>query len=588
MDLNDEQAIDADIANHKAQIQTLKTARNALQKVNQLPVEILSRIMFYVLQTRYSLVWICEISHPCRHWREVALSCPTLWNTPPFWSRNPVVVQEFLSRSKSALLAIQGPAHPMPAPIWNILLASLRQTSRLGQISASALHDTLLKEIFAISDPAPLLHTLALQMNMRSYPSPDSLPMSIPGTFLSGEVPRLQTLELDTISIAPDSPFAAPTIANLTLKRLAMSASDLLAVLAQMPLLKKLSLEDVLASPADGVAFIAPSAPRAHLSSLEALTVQSTRLGAGPTAAFVERLCYPATTRTTIATYDADLLTAASFAALTAKVIPTEDTRRRLRALSVRAGYDNLEITAWTRVPPHFAHIADAGLHLILRSRPYLGIDTFGEILEILCKTHALSALTNATISCASTCTVTTKAWVRAFGDLKHLSTLRLHGFDGTTSFFNAIAEDVVIDGVKQVPAAPAVRIDPTGGRRRSLRRPAPEILSGGLFFPALRHLTFDGTNFDEASLEMFQTVLMARCERRQELWTLKLTNCTHLSCGDVDDLGTIVVDVEWDGVEEFTDSEDDLDMELDYDMYDDDLYSDDDDFMWGHHPFWL
>ncbi|KAF8207543.1 hypothetical protein K438DRAFT_1962468 [Mycena galopus ATCC 62051] len=157
---------------------------------------------------------------------------------------------------------------------------------------------------------------------------------------------------------------------------------------------------------------------------------------------------------------------------------------------------------------------------------------------------------------------VQTKTWF-IFADLPTVQSIRLRG--QANQLFRALGEDVFIDDVKQIPAAPAVK--PHTKRRASLRRPRTEDVSGGLFFPALRTLILGGTDFGGSELDTLETVLMQRCERKQELWALTLRECTHLRPEDVERLDDIVVDVDWDQLElGFSEDE----SEADYSEYGD------------------
>lgn len=150
---------------------------------------------------------------------------------------------------------------------------------------------------------------------------------------------------------------------------------------------------------------------------------------------------------------------------------------------------------------------------------------------------------------------VETKTLLSTFADLPTLLSIHLRG--QSTQLIAALGEDVFIDGVKQVPSAPATN-KPLGRRSRS-RRPRAESVSGRLFFPALRNLILEDTDFAEPVLDSLETALMERCERKQELWTLTLQDCSRLRPEDVLRLEDVVVDVKWDGLElGFTDDESD------------------------------
>ncbi|KAF5325384.1 hypothetical protein D9619_010022 [Psilocybe cf. subviscida] len=72
--------IDKEIADLTARIRLLKTRRNVLARVSQLPDEILQHIFLILrdLHSRYSNQWQ-SVTHICRYWRRVAIGLPSLW-----------------------------------------------------------------------------------------------------------------------------------------------------------------------------------------------------------------------------------------------------------------------------------------------------------------------------------------------------------------------------------------------------------------------------------------------------------------------------------------------------------------------------
>ena len=63
------------------------SAENALSPIFRLPPEILAAIFVHCARFHHKSLSICtrrpgwvKVSYVCRHWREVALGCPTLWS----------------------------------------------------------------------------------------------------------------------------------------------------------------------------------------------------------------------------------------------------------------------------------------------------------------------------------------------------------------------------------------------------------------------------------------------------------------------------------------------------------------------------
>ena len=65
--------------------------------------------------------------------------------------------------------------------------------------------------------------------------------------------------------------------------------------------------------------------------------------------------------------------------------------------------------------------------------------------------------------------------------------------------------------------------------------------------FPKLRRIDLEGMAI---SVDMLLDCLMERCERKAEVWVLRLDDCYNISSVDVERLKEIVVDVIWDGIE--------------------------------------
>ncbi|TEB37109.1 hypothetical protein FA13DRAFT_1614958, partial [Coprinellus micaceus] len=79
----------------KAEITALQGRHNAASLIGRLPPELLSHI-FGMLSYTWTR-WI-RVTHVCRHWREVALDCTSLWSRITF-SHNDFT-QAKLARSK--------------------------------------------------------------------------------------------------------------------------------------------------------------------------------------------------------------------------------------------------------------------------------------------------------------------------------------------------------------------------------------------------------------------------------------------------------------------------------------------------------
>ncbi|KAG6810306.1 hypothetical protein H0H92_012483 [Tricholoma furcatifolium] len=105
--------IQEQIRTHSSIIRYYKNRQNALTRTCRIPSEVLACMFRQIAcdaaagadTNTYSIHWIKSISHICSHWREVALSTPTLWSTINV-DHSPTWAFEMLRRSKDAPLAL--------------------------------------------------------------------------------------------------------------------------------------------------------------------------------------------------------------------------------------------------------------------------------------------------------------------------------------------------------------------------------------------------------------------------------------------------------------------------------------------------
>ncbi|KAG6812401.1 hypothetical protein H0H92_003082 [Tricholoma furcatifolium] len=121
--------IEERIKEHESIIRYYKKRRNELSVTYRIPPEVLAYIFSHAVGRRTDLSRIKRISHISSHWRDVAISTPSLWSTinvedyPAKW------IFEMLHRSKN-----------VPLSILNATCVSKETYSILLQILASDLH----------------------------------------------------------------------------------------------------------------------------------------------------------------------------------------------------------------------------------------------------------------------------------------------------------------------------------------------------------------------------------------------------------------------------------------------------------------
>jgi len=165
---------DQDIAKHQEAILQLKSYRNTLLPISQLPPEILSRIFLLVrgydpYETRSSISWI-DLSRVSRHWRSIALNCLTLWTFLPL--QYTLWTQEMLRRSKNANLTVHATfsvrTHP---PKVSAIVLALSHMARIKTMTLSNLDPDVATEIFSqLPRSAPQLEFLYISSDY--FPGP--------------------------------------------------------------------------------------------------------------------------------------------------------------------------------------------------------------------------------------------------------------------------------------------------------------------------------------------------------------------------------------------------------------------------------
>ncbi|KAJ7115973.1 hypothetical protein C8R44DRAFT_880364 [Mycena epipterygia] len=542
--------IDQEITKYQESVRALQSRRNALSPVGRLPAEMLSRIFLFCADPD-SLSWIREVSHISRHWRAVALACPNLWSSP-LYSKGPKWADEMLKRSKQAPLTAD--LTYMTPRMVNTVHSSLVQISRIGELDVRT-GSRAVPEILNLSDTAPYLHSLCLSSPGLSQEEH----FTLPDTFLNGEAPRLRRLELTRFFL----PWDSPLMSNLTRLKIQNpgptarpSMPELVEALERMPLLETLELDNALPTIAAGVTTIPTPNDRTSLSKLKSIVIANA--SALECADALNHLSYPSTTNMRISCIG-ETSTVTAFSALVPALFNVQNAGsiKNVRSLDVNSGFGSMSIRAWTC----FVQTGD-----LPRSRPFFDLELkwlrfmraeSEELMTFTSKSLPLRGLRYLSLS-TDMHEVETKTWISTFADLPTLLTVRLRG--QSNQFFAALREDVMLDGVKKIPQS----VPKPVGRRASLRKSRSD-LAGGLFFPALRNLILGETNFGEPVLDTFESTLMERCERQQELWTLALYDCTRLTSDDVTRLEEIVPEVKWDGLElGFSDDESEVESEYD------------------------
>ncbi|KAG1718229.1 hypothetical protein EDB19DRAFT_1800235 [Suillus lakei] len=184
--------IDQELAALAESMRVLRSRKNALAYTSLLPPEILATIFIYTVEEdNYTGTPRCcgaplclAVTHVCRHWRLVALECPTLWTSincaSPHW------VSTMLERSRKAALVITYSAPASLRPCFKQILSQLPRIKILQLCSFSSDVNRIIDCLS--SQPAPLLQMFKLSVQGVIHPKIDAI--------FQGCAPQLRSVEL--------------------------------------------------------------------------------------------------------------------------------------------------------------------------------------------------------------------------------------------------------------------------------------------------------------------------------------------------------------------------------------------------------
>ena len=233
--------------------------RNTLLPVSLLPPELLARVFhFYAVADPpwhgvTKLGWI-QVTHVCRHWRQVALDHASLWARISGFPMCTKWITEQLSRAKNSPLEIELLGNPTPETI-SLFPSHLHHTRKLRLRGLSRSHLSAIKELWSLE--APDLEHLELVVSPSKVANPLTS-QDFDGVWLfQGKAPKLRTLSLCHIRV----PWLFFPRCQFTQLKIVLSEEEwneppsslgslghLVSVLANCPNLEVLALEFCLPS----------------------------------------------------------------------------------------------------------------------------------------------------------------------------------------------------------------------------------------------------------------------------------------------------------------------------------------------------
>jgi len=226
--------------------------KNTFAPINQLCPEVLSLIPGYC-NTDKELI---KSTHVCHFWREVFISCASLWTFLD--CRNLSQTYTYLERSKKSPLEIclRGGHTPF---LNGAFLQTVPHISRLRALTFSGPSHQFFKLTKQLGSTAPLLKKLDLSVQ--------GTPTAPPNILFDGDLPSLHKLYLANVLI--DLPWKNPTnLTELHLYQAPHNVTQLLNLFRHAPLLHEIILEDSLPDTSD-----APSDQVVPLPNLGLLNV---------------------------------------------------------------------------------------------------------------------------------------------------------------------------------------------------------------------------------------------------------------------------------------------------------------------------
>ncbi|TFK65160.1 hypothetical protein BDN72DRAFT_209057 [Pluteus cervinus] len=243
--------IDAEVLQLRLRVSKLLSKRNALAPISRLPTELMTIIFIYARdfsKNKSMSTMALKLSWICRDWRHISLNASRLWAEIDFKFGRQAGVQEFLSRSRQALLSV---ALSCDSEVTDTILDS---THRICGFDLS----------FDAFEPHRSNHLNLHHIWMKDAPFLRSL--TLHGTYLP-EIPlaHLQHLQLRNCAFQWSSPqLCALTTLSIVDPATTTALVDLLSNLAGLPELTHLTLEAVLSGPPLPSGF-----PQANLPKLQ-------------------------------------------------------------------------------------------------------------------------------------------------------------------------------------------------------------------------------------------------------------------------------------------------------------------------------
>ncbi|KAG2132812.1 hypothetical protein DEU56DRAFT_859474 [Suillus clintonianus] len=226
-------------------VHILRSHKNNLAHISGLPPEILAAVFRNFIEEqdhpKNGTPTCVIVTHVCRHWRQVALECSTLWRyiiyTPARW------LGIMLERSKNAALVVE---YDVTVSLRDCLEQILSQLPRIKVLRLSSLSSLDIDRTIHLlsSQPASLLEIFEFSVVMFGLPT--TKPIS--NTTFQGQAPRLRSVVLTSCNFSWTS-CIFNGLRTLCVRGTGTTSyptlPQLLSALRRMPALEQLTLEQL-------------------------------------------------------------------------------------------------------------------------------------------------------------------------------------------------------------------------------------------------------------------------------------------------------------------------------------------------------
>jgi hypothetical protein len=230
--------IDNQLTTLAESMRALRSRRNSLARIACLPPEILVTVFKHIVEEEWYRIYRrnyhCTVTRICRHWRRVALECPSLWTfingTSTRW------IGLMLERSKKAPLVVTCHASALPSDCLEKVFSQLPRIKDLRLELYTWDASRVLN--YLLAQPAPLLQNFKFSLDGGGIPV-------ISDAIFQGQAPQLRDIQLTGCSFSWTSRLFSG-LRTLDLKGIAPASCtllELLAALKRMPDLEQLKLE---------------------------------------------------------------------------------------------------------------------------------------------------------------------------------------------------------------------------------------------------------------------------------------------------------------------------------------------------------